>query len=353
MKKISDLQSLTTSADTDLIEVVDISEPELVDRNKKQTKENLLKEVNARVDATETDIATLEGRLDGEVAEHIADTTNPHEVGMSQLSDFDADNNKIINVATPTDDDDAVNKEYALTLAVPIGSLFPFAGSSAPTGYLICNGDAVSRATYADLFTLISDTYGAGNGSTTFNLPDLRSRLPIGAGSAPTKVATFVSRSSNIITVSGISNATNNEFQTGQAVLYTAASGAMTGLTHNTTYYLIRTGNLTFSLATTLANAQNGTVITLSSDGTGTQTFTLTLTARTLGTTGGEENHAMTTTELVAHSHPANYQGSSQALNAGATGTDTRSPGSTGSTGGNAAMNNMQPFLALNYIIKT
>lgn len=68
---------------------------------------------------------------------------------------------------------------------VPTGSLFPFAGSSAsvPSGYLLCDGSAVARTgTYAALFAVIGTTYGSGNGSTTFNLPDLRSRLPIGAG---------------------------------------------------------------------------------------------------------------------------------------------------------------------------
>lgn len=65
---------------------------------------------------------------------------------------------------------------------VPTGSLFPYAGSSAPTGYLLCDGAAVSRSTYATLFGVLSTTYGSGDGSTTFNLPDLRGRLPLGAG---------------------------------------------------------------------------------------------------------------------------------------------------------------------------
>ena len=56
----------------------------------------------------------------------------------------------------------------------PIGGIQPYAGSSSPTGWLVCDGSAVSRSIYADLFTLIGSTYGAGNGSTTFNLPDLQ-----------------------------------------------------------------------------------------------------------------------------------------------------------------------------------
>jgi len=65
---------------------------------------------------------------------------------------------------------------------LPTGSLVPYAGAAAPTEFLLCDGAAVSRSTYADLFDVCGTTYGAGNGSTTFNLPDLRGRMPIGAG---------------------------------------------------------------------------------------------------------------------------------------------------------------------------
>lgn len=55
----------------------------------------------------------------------------------------------------------------------PIGTIFAFAGNNIPSGYLPCNGSAISRTTYADLFAVIGTTYGAGDGSTTFNLPNL------------------------------------------------------------------------------------------------------------------------------------------------------------------------------------
>lgn len=58
--------------------------------------------------------------------------------------------------------------------AVPAGSVIPFAYSSAPSGWLKANGAAVSRTTYAALFAAVGTTFGAGNGTTTFNLPDLR-----------------------------------------------------------------------------------------------------------------------------------------------------------------------------------
>jgi microcystin-dependent protein len=67
----------------------------------------------------------------------------------------------------------------------PTGSVVMFAGSAAPTGWLLCDGSAVSRTTYAALFAAIGTTYGTGDGSTTFNLPDLRGRTPVGAGAGP------------------------------------------------------------------------------------------------------------------------------------------------------------------------
>ena len=65
-------------------------------------------------------------------------------------------------------------------VGTPSGVVLPYAGTSAPTGYLLCYGQAVDRTTYADLFTAISTTYGVGDGSTTFNLPDLRGRVVAG-----------------------------------------------------------------------------------------------------------------------------------------------------------------------------
>lgn len=63
----------------------------------------------------------------------------------------------------------------------PSGAITPFAGNNIPGGYLLCDGSEVSRATFARLFSVISTLYGSGDGSTTFNLPNLVSRFPIGA----------------------------------------------------------------------------------------------------------------------------------------------------------------------------
>lgn len=67
-------------------------------------------------------------------------------------------------------------------LLVPTGTIAMFGASSAPTAWLLCDGSAVSRTTYADLFSVIGTTFGAGDGSTTFNVPDMVGNFPRGAG---------------------------------------------------------------------------------------------------------------------------------------------------------------------------
>lgn len=78
---------------------------------------------------------------------------------------------------------DSSGKLNFSTTSLPAGVITMYGGSTAPSGYLLCNGQAVSRTTYADLFTAIGTTWGAGDGAFTFNVPDIRSRSPIGAGS--------------------------------------------------------------------------------------------------------------------------------------------------------------------------
>lgn len=65
-------------------------------------------------------------------------------------------------------------------MSEPAGIIMPFAGTVAPENYLFCDGSAVSRTTYATLYAVIGDTFGAGDGSSTFNLPDLGGRVPLG-----------------------------------------------------------------------------------------------------------------------------------------------------------------------------
>lgn len=71
----------------------------------------------------------------------------------------------------------------------PIGTISPFGGSAIPSGYLLCNGQAVNKTTYAELFAVIGTAFGTGDGSTTFNVPDLREATTKGIGENPNGVS--------------------------------------------------------------------------------------------------------------------------------------------------------------------
>lgn len=159
---------------------------------------------------------------------------------------------------------------------VPSGVFVPYAGSVCPSGWLLCAGQAVSRTTYATLFAAISTTYGAGDGSTTFNLPNLRGRVPLGMDN-------MNGTSANVVT------------------------GAW---------------------------------------------------ADTLGGANGTETHTLSTSELPAHTHGIKNKSDYQTLTAGGstnlfTPSGTVGASTTESAGSGAAHNNIQPSIAVNYIIKT
>ncbi len=250
-----------------------------------------------------------------------------------------------------------VPASLGIYLINPTGSIVMYGGGSAPTGWLLCNGQAVDRTTYADLFTAIGTTYGAGDGSTTFNVPDFKGAMPLGEGQ---RVETFdfedadVNTGTDVITVPS-----NNWLHTGQAVVLSNAGGALpTGLSAGT-YYVIRVTATTIKLATTVALANAGTAVNITaSAGGGTHTLTLTLTDRSLADEGGEETHALTDSEMPSHSH-TNTMGDSggsgsPAISSNnswdANGTVT---GAINSTGSDTPHNNMPPYVTVNFIIKT
>jgi microcystin-dependent protein len=206
-----------------------------------------------------------------------------------------------------------------------------------------------TTGTQSGTHTFTYAPHGHGDGSTTFTLPDRRGRGIIGAGTG-VKTVTILSVAGNVIT-GNLSVANNNEFQTGQAIVFTATVAG--NLVTSTTYYVIRTGNNTFSVATNLVNAQAGTAIALA--GTETGSFALTLSTRTLGDTGGEENHSQSSTELAAHVHTsgtATGTVTSGSPFAGSNGSVSGSQ-SVGSSGSNTPANIMQPFGVDQFIIKT
>lgn len=260
--------------------------------------------------------------------------------------------------------DDEKNKLTAVSLP---GLISPYAGSSAPTGWLLCNGDAVSRTTYASLFAVVSTSYGVGDGSTTFNVPDLRGSIPLGAG---TRVRTMVFDGASAVDPSTdiISVTSNDWLHTGQAVALTGSS-LPTGLSA-TTYYVIRNSATAIKLATSVANANAGTAVDITADGVGDCTLTQTLTARTVGDNGGEETHALTDAQMPSHNHRAitsagAYQnigsptsnGSSSStgiVNESANnGNGTNTAKHIEDTGSDTPHNILSPYTVIQYIIKT
>lgn len=194
--------------------------------------------------------------------------------------------------------------EAELNLGPPTGTVEMFAGSAAPTGYLFCTGATVSRTTYAALFAVIGTAFGAGDGSTTFGLPDMRGRAPIGVGTGTGLTARALGAAGGAETVTLDVTQIPGHTHTGT----TNASGSHTHTSNATG------GQGNYGLA--LANGVN-TVIDVDSS---------------LG-------------ELNVHTTPG-----ALSIDAGGAHTHTFT---SDSTGGGAAHANMQPFAALNFIIKT
>jgi len=90
----------------------------------------------------------------------------------------------------PDSDYEPATKKY-VDDRMPVGALLIWSSNTAPGGYLLCDGSAISRTTYADLFATIGTTYGSGNGSSTFNLPNLKGKFPVGRDSSQTEFDTL------------------------------------------------------------------------------------------------------------------------------------------------------------------
>lgn len=71
--------------------------------------------------------------------------------------------------------------------SIPPGVILQYSSLTPPSGWLICDGSAVSRTTYSALFAIIGVSFGSGNGSTTFNLPNFKGRVPVGYDNAQTE----------------------------------------------------------------------------------------------------------------------------------------------------------------------
>lgn len=191
--------------------------------------------------------------------------------------------------------------------SVPTGALLSFAGTTAPAQFLMCDGSAVSRTTYADLFAIIGTTYGAGNGTTTFNLPNPNGRVIAGKASS----GTFATLGS-----------------TGGYETHTLTSGEMPVHAHS-----IDHDHAAFTSGDDSPDHSHSTALTYGA---------------THNSNGGYAVGAAVTTYWTA------YFGSG--------GASTRHQhninvpnytGASGNAGSGSAHNNLQPYIVTNYIIKT
>lgn len=240
--------------------------------------------------------------------------------------------------------------------------------ASAGIGELSCDGAAISRTTYAGLFAVLSTTYGVGDGSTTFNVPDLKGRAPIGAGAGQFASTFTVNTATDELAVDS-----NEHLYTGQLVQVSTTDTLPSPLLVATNYYIINVSATVVKLATTRDNAEVVTAIDITTTGTGTHTLTLSLTSRSRGDIGGEENHMQIEAEVNKHGHGItdpthahnidSWDGANgtnkivkNATNANAANENTSSV-ATGitinETGSNAPANLMQPFGTCNFFIKT
>lgn len=205
--------------------------------------------------------------------------------------------------------------------AIPTGTIMDYAGSSAPTGWLFCYGQAISRTTYAALFAALSTTYGVGDGSSTFNLPDLRGRVVAGKddmGGSSANRLTNQSGGLNGDTLGATGGSETHQLTSGQLAAHTHSVSGTTGAggAHGHAFRLDVTDN------SDSENGGGGFLVGNDNE----QNFSAFTTTTPTGTNGQQIGGA------ADHTHSFSA--------------------TSGSAGSDTAHNNVQPTFILNKIIK-
>ena len=193
--------------------------------------------------------------------------------------------------------------------AVPLGTVSGFAGSTAPSGWQLCYGQAISRTQYAGLFAVTSTTYGSGDGSTTFNVPDLRGRVVAGLDNMGGTDAARLSTANTLGTTTGAETVTLTSAQSGvpaHSHANTVTNNAVTtdnpgNHTHNTPYPVGWGGG---SYGTALSGSISADYSTTSANGGHTHSVTSNVTISNVNNTAA---NAASATNIMQPTMTINY----------------------------------------------
>lgn len=247
---------------------------------------------------------------------------------------------------------DGVANWYTIVIdasPVPPGAMQMYGGATAPAGYLLCDGTAVSRTTYAALFAIIAETFGVGDGVTTFNIPDMRQKFPLGKAASGT--GSTLGGSGGSIDHTHTVPAHYHGMGTGADLNITSGGAHTHSIDHDH-------GSVTSGAGSAHSHAQNVTT-----PGSADNGAVLRFDYDSDYVSGNRSQFAQgaTTEAESAHTHSVdlpNFTGTSGSTShAHTSGTFAGSIGLvTGGVDGNAAMTSgtgNPPFVSLNYIIKT
>lgn len=261
----------------------------------------------------------------------------------------------------------------------PTGTVSMFAGATAPVGYLICDGAAVSRTTYAALFAIIGTTYGVGNGTSTFNLPNLKGRVPVGRDTAQTEfndMGETGGAKTHTLTESEMpvhTHAQNPHNHTQNSHGHTQSSHTHTQQSHNHTqsphthsqYSHNHSQNShTHSQEAHGHNLSYGSGGTFNGDrvpignstnavGTDPHPIGATISVNNNTTASNQSETASNYSATAVNDSETATNNSVTASNNTTTATNNATTATNQNTGGGQAHNNLQPYLVMNYIIKT